>query len=354
MKPDWEKFLLDAGAVIENHAVLHYGNADQERRIVQTGLLLCDLSHYGLISAYGVDAATFLQGQLTNDIRKVSDQHSQLSACCTPKGRMLASFRIFKRDETFYLSLPQSLLESTLKRLRMFLLMAKATLGDASQSLVGIGVSGPKIEQHLKDLKVDLPAQNDDVCQSNGYTVIRLAGPNPRFAIYGELDAMTTLWNNLNVHAALVGAAVWEMLDILAGIPTIYPQTSEAFVPQMANLQVINGVDFRKGCYTGQEIVARMQYLGKLKRRMFRIHIDGEQTVTPGDALHASGSTSGQGTGSIVSAQRDPNGGYMALAVIDISDAEAGNLHLIDATGPAITLQDLPYAVELKNNSQAS
>jgi tRNA-modifying protein YgfZ len=353
MKPDWERFLLDAGAVIHNNSVLHFGNPDQERRIVLTGLLFCDLSHYGLISAQGADAATFIQGQLTNDIRDVSDQHSQLSACCTPKGRMLASFRIFKRDESFYLSLPQSLLEPTLKRLRMFLLMAKAKLEDASQSLVGIGVSGPHIEQHLKDMKLDLPAQSDDVTQSQSYTLIRLAGPHPRFAIYGELDAMMTLWNHLNVHAAPVGPAAWEMLDIHAGIPTIYPQTSEAFVPQMVNLQVINGVNFRKGCYTGQEIVARMQYLGKLKRRMFRIHIDTQQVVNPGDALHAPGSTSGQGTGNIVSAQPDPNGGYMALAVIDINDADAGDLHLLNASGPAITLLDLPYAVELKNN-QAS
>ena len=144
------------------------------------------------------------------------------------------------------------------------------------------------------------------------------------------------------------------MLDILAGTPTIYPQTSEAFVPQMANMQIINGVNFRKGCYTGQEIVARMQYLGKLKRRMYRIHIEGIQPVRPGDALHSPNSSSGQGTGSIVSAQPDPNGGYMALAVIDIHDAEAGKLQLHDATGPVISLMDLPYTVELKDNNQAS
>jgi tRNA-modifying protein YgfZ len=353
MKPDWEKFLLDAGAVIENSSVIHYGNPEQEQRIVNSGLLICDLSHRGLIAAYGADAATFLQGQLTNDIRDVSDQHSQLSATCTPKGRMLANFRIFKRDETFYLSLPQSLLETTLKRLRMFLLMAKATLEDASHALVGIGVSGPRIEQHLQERNLTLPLQIDDVSQSDGYTIIRLGGPQPRFEIYAELDAIMQLWDHLNVHAAPVGAGAWEMLDILAGTPTIYPQTSEAFVPQMANMQIINGVNFRKGCYTGQEIVARMQYLGKLKRRMYRIHIEGEQTVKPGDALHSPNSSSGQGTGHIVSAQPDPNGGYMALAVVDIHDAEAGNLQLHDASGPAVSLLDLPYAVEIKDNNQA-
>jgi hypothetical protein len=353
MKPDWETFLLDAGAVIENNIVSHYGNPEQEQRIVHSGLIMCDLSHRGLISAYGAEAATFLQGQLTNDIRDVSDLHSQLSATCTPKGRMLANFRIFKRDETFYLSLPQSLLENTLKRLRMFILMARATLEDASQALVGTGVSGPQIEMHLQKMNLTLPLQVDDVTQSNNYTIIRVSGPHPRFEIYGELDAMKELWANMNVHAAPVGAGVWEMLDILAGTPTIYPQTSEAFVPQMTNMQIINGVNFRKGCYTGQEIVARMQYLGKLKRRMYRVHIAGEQPVSPGAALFSAGSSSGQGTGNIVSVQPDPNGGYMALAVIDTSDAETGHIQLNDAAGPAITLLDLPYAVELKNN-QAS
>lgn len=348
MKPEWKQFLLDAGADIRDNRAEHYGNLEQELRVVHTGLVISDLSHKGLIGAYGAGTADFLQGQFTNDIRDVSEQHSQLSAYCSPKGRMLANFRIFKRGDTYYLQLPQELLETTLKRLRMFILMAKVTLEDASQALVRMGFSGPGADRQLLELVGNIPSQPDDVSQTKGYTVIRLAGPHPRFEIYGELDAMTKLWNQLNVHAAPVGAGPWEVLDILAGIPTIYKQNSEAFVPQMTNMQIINGVNFRKGCYTGQEIVARMQYLGKLKRRMYRVHVEGSQPVNPGDALYAPGSTSGQGTGNIVSAQRDPNGGHMALAVIDINDAEAGTLKLHDASGPAIQLLDLPYAVDIK------
>jgi len=156
---------------------------------------------------------------------------------------------------------------------------------------------------------------------------------------------MKELWSKLDVHAAPVGAGPWEMLDILAGTPTVYPQTAEAFVPQMTNMQVINGVNFQKGCYTGQEVVARMQYLGKLKRRMYRVHIDTDSPVHPGDKLYTADTSSGQGTGNIVSAQPDPDGGHQALAVIDISDAENHPLQLIDADGPGISLRDLPYAV---------
>lgn len=350
MKPEWLEFLKDAGAEIEDNQVVSFGNIEREQRMIHTGLVICDLSHQGLISVDGEDASDFLQGQLTNDIRDVSKQHSQLSAYCTPKGRMLANFRIFKRNETYYLRLPQSLLESTLKRIGMFILMSKVSIKDSCNALVRIGVSGPKADEQLADIITDLPKQVDDATQVDGYTIIKCPGTIPRYEIYAELEPMKTLWGQLDVNAAPVGVGPWESMDILAGIPTIYPETSEAFVPQMTNMQVINGVNFQKGCYTGQEIVARMQYLGKIKRRMFRVHIDTNEAVNAGDKLFCAGSKSGQGTGQIVSAQVDSENGYIALAVIDITDAESGALQLHDENGPAITLQTLPYSVEVKDS----
>lgn len=349
MKPEWLDFLNDAGAEIENNRVISFGNIERERRIIHSGLVICDLSHQGLISVDGEDATDFLQGQLTNDVRDVSPNHSQLSAYCTHKGRMLANFRVFKRGDSYYLRLPLSLLESTLKRISMFILMSKVSIKDSSNSLVRIGVSGPKADQQLGDLLSELPKETDSSCQIDGYTVIKCAGTMPRYEIYGELEPMKKLWEHLDVNAAPVGADQWEMLDIEAGIPTIYPETSEAFVPQMTNMQVINGVSFQKGCYTGQEVVARMQYLGKLKRRMFHIHIDTDEPVIPGDKLFSKGSTSGQGTGQIVTAQKHSDSGYSALAVIDISDAEKGELLLHDENGPSITVQSLPYSIEEKD-----
>jgi len=346
MKPEWIDFLTNAGAEFENNQVVSFGNLQREQRMLHTGLVLCDLSHLGLISIDGEDAADFLQGQLTNDVRDVSLFHSQLSAYCTHKGRMLANFRLFKRDESFYLRLPQPLLESIIKRISMFILMAKVSMKDSSDSLVKIGLSGPDANQKLAEHITEIPKETDDVCQTNGYTVIKCAGELPRYEIYGELEAIQNLWSKLDVNAAPVGAGAWETLDILAGIPTIQPETAEAFVPQMTNMQVINGVNFQKGCYTGQEVVARMQYLGKLKRRMFRIQIDTSETVMAGDKLFCEGSKSGQGTGQIINAQADANDGYAALAVIDIADAESGKLQLHDENGPAITIQSLPYSIE--------
>jgi len=346
MKPEWIDFLQNAGAEFNDDQVVSFGNLEREQRMLHTGLVLCDLSHHGLISVDGDDAADFLQGQLTNDVRDVSLLHSQLSAYCTHKGRMLANFRLFKREDSYYLRLPRALLETILKRISMFILMAKVSMKDSSDALVKIGLSGPDADSKLAEHISELPHKTDDVTQSNGFTIIKCAGELTRYEIYGELDAITALWSKLDVNAAPVGSGAWETLDILAGIPTIYEQTSEAFVPQMTNMQVINGVNFQKGCYTGQEVVARMQYLGKLKRRMFRIQIETNEPVIAGDKLFCKDSKSGQGTGQIINAQIDFNGGHSALAVIDISDAESGMLQLHDENGPAISIQPLPYTIE--------
>lgn len=348
MKPEWKDLLSKAGAEFSETKVESFGNLEQERQVVHSGDIISDLSHYGLIAAYGEDTETFLQGQFTNDIARVDLEHSQLSSFCTPKGRMLANFRIFKRNETWYLCLPYELVEATLSRLRMFVMRSKVTLEDANDALIRFGLNGPKAAERLKAITGSIPENIDSVVQHDDYTLVRVAGKEPRFEIYGLLDGMTQLWQSLDVDAAPVGAGTWELLNIEAGIPYIVAQTSEAFVPQMANMELINGVDFKKGCYTGQEIVARMHYLGKLKKRMYRINIDTDKQPTPGDGLFAKESKGGSATGVIVSAQQTADGSYDALAVIQITDAENQPLRLHDAEGPEIKILELPYSLNEK------
>jgi folate-binding protein YgfZ len=346
MKHEWKEFLQNAGAEFENDCVATFGNPERERRITHTGDLFCDLSHFGIIAAYGEDAAEFLQGQFTNDINQVDEAHSQLSALCTPKGRMLCNFRIFRREQTYYLVLPYELLEAALSRLRMFVLRSKVTLEDASDALMGIGASGSKMIDHLGDIVDKLPDNVDETVEYRDYTIIRIAGIVPRFEIHGLLEPMEKLWQALDVHATPVGADVWELLNIQAGIPVITAGTIDAFVPQMANMQLVNGVSFTKGCYPGQEIVARMHYLGKLKRRMYRIGFDAHDKPGTGTPLVTDTSTESQDIGTILSAQKNPDGNYEALAVIQVSDAENSRLKLGDAKGPEVTVLDLPYAFD--------
>jgi len=346
MKTEWENFLKDAGAEFSNNKVESFGNPVRERQIIHAGSTLCDLSHYGLIAAYGDDAVDFLQGQFTNDVAQVSETHSQLSSYCTPKGRMLTNFRIFKQGETLYLCLPQALLEPVLNRLRMFVMRSKVTLEDASDALMRFGLNGPQADEQLRDITSKIPCEVNQAFHDKDCTIIRIHGKQPRFEIYGHLNAISKLWQDLDVDATAVGAPIWELLNIQAGIPVIVPETCEAFVPQMANMSLIGGVSFKKGCYTGQEIVARMHYLGKLKKRMYRVAVECNEPPKAGDKVFAENSTAGTGTGTVVSAELNADGVYEALAVIQIADAESQTLQLHDVSGPVIKILELPYAFE--------
>ena len=345
MKPDWKAFLTNKGAEIGDDRVVGFGNPVRERRAALNGDVFCDLSHLGLISVHGEDAETFLQGQLTNDIRQVDERHTQLSACCNPKGRILANFRIFRIADTWYLRMPRSMVDPTLQRLRMFVLNARVVLEDASDQFVRIGYSGPDSEKLLSEAIATVPATVGECTHDDGYHVVRVAGPHPRFEIYAEIEDMKKLWERLDVFAAPVGESTWAMLTILAGVPVIYPATSGMFVPQMVNLTLIDGVSFKKGCYTGQEIVARMQYLGKLKRRMYLARVNAPENAPPkpGMPLYSAVSQSGQGAGNIVNAQPWADGGFIVLAVVEIASIDKGDILLGSEDGPALEFMDLPY-----------
>lgn len=352
MNSQWQSFLTHLGATIEHGMVEHFGDPDAELRAALEENTLCDLSHDGLIRALGADADTFLQGQLTNDIRTVDAANHQLSGYCSPKGRLLALFRLFRRDDAFYLQLPQELLEGMLKRLKMFVLMSKVELEDASDELVRFSLSGPDAESLLGRQLAGLPGDADHSVTENGISVLRVPGRLPRFILHGEPPAMQQLWRALSDEGARpVGAESGRLQQIHAGVPTVLQATQEAFVPQMVNLQLLNGVSFKKGCYTGQEVVARMQYLGKLKRRMYLTHAAGTTAPVVGGEIHSPSSASGQGAGKVVDVARSPQGGYDMLVVAEIACAEEDSLFLDDQHQEKLELLSLPYTLESREST---
>lgn len=342
MDSKWQAFLEDAGAVFEDGTVIHFGNPQREIRIGTSGGILCDLSHRGLILAEGDDAMTFLQGQLTNDIAQVNSHRAQLSGYCTPQGRLLAVFRIFLRNHVFHMELPRSLLEPTLERLRKYVLMSRVRLEYGGECLVRIGYAAPEGDAELAEaLPAAPPSQPFETLETDDFMVLRLPGPVPRFVIYGQSPAMEKLWTLLDVRAAPVGRQVWDRLDILAGLPDIEPQTVEAFLPQAVNLDLLDGVSFKKGCYTGQEIVARLHYRGKVKRRMRRVHVQADTPPPPGTPILG---RNRQAAGSIVLAAPSPEGGCDALAVL-ANDQINAPLCLKADGEPALDILQLPYAL---------
>ncbi len=342
---EWQDFLQTEGAVQVDGEVSHFGDPVLERRAAGEGDIIADLSHLALISAGGEDAGSFLQGQLSNDIRLVSATHSKIAGYCTPQGRMLAIFRIFMRDGTYFLQVPASLLEPTLKRLRMFVLRAKVRLDDAGGSWMRIGVSGPGTPAALSAEGLVPPDTADACATDRGVTVLRIAGPVPRFELIAAGEVMAPLWKRLRTRLTAVGAGVWSWLDIAAAIPTVLPQTLEQFVPQMANLDLVGGISFNKGCYPGQEIVARMHYLGRLKQRMVRARVDTGTQPGPGAPVYAPDFT-GQSAGTVVDARPAPEGGFDVLAVIQLSSIHNGELKLDSPAGRALRLLPMPYTIE--------
>ena len=348
MNETWKSFIQNQGAVLEDNRVQHFGHPAEERRAAAQGHVLADLSDFSLIRARGGDTQNFLNGQLSNDIRQLDATHSQLASWCSPKGRMMVIFRLFRRGNDTLLQLTAALLENTIKRLRMFVMRAKVTLENMDAELVGIGLSGPDAKKIITEAAGFAPG-GDNGCETReDVTIMSLPGLHPRYEIVAPTAAAEKLWVSLQSKATPTGPAVWAWLDIMAGIPNVHPGTNEEFVPQMTNLEVVGGVNFKKGCYPGQEIVARMQYLGKLKQRMYRAHFAGEVAPRPGDAIYAS-DFPGQSAGTVVEAQPSPDGGYDLLAVVQISSAEVGELHFGSETGPSLTLQSLPYSLPAGN-----
>ena len=349
MNSDWQAFLEQAGATIEDGTVVHFG--EREAVAAFDSDIMTDLSHFGLVQACGEDSRDFLQGQTSNDLRLVDASHGQLNSYCSPKGRMLATFRLFERDGDFYLQMPSEILEPTMKRLGMFILMSRVVLRDVSDELVKIGLAGPNAEKLLATEIGEIPSDVDGSLTKNGLTVIRLSGHHPRFEIVGELEKIQSLWEALSSNFTAVASDAWSLLDIRAGIPHIFQGSVETFVPQMVNLHLINGVSFKKGCYPGQEIVARMQYLGKLKRRMYLAHADSSNRPAPGEQLFSREKEGGQGAGNVVYSAPAPEGGYDLLVVVDIDSWENGTVHLDSENGSILSPMELPYTFEQEESA---
>lgn len=344
MKADWKQFLSHHGAEFNADDTLnHFGNPERERRIPPQGAILCDLSHIGLLRVEGADAHTFLQGQLSNDLNEVSSGKAQLSSYSSPKGRAIATLQIMQRQNNYYLSLSADIVEPVLKRLRMFVMRSQVTLEEAADSLVHFGYADPDGEQRLGDIIGSLPAQPMDVVEYKGLTIIRRAASVPRFEIFGDGDAARELWEKLDVHATGVARGAWDYFEIEAGIPHVTAASMEAWVPQMMNLHLIDAISFSKGCFPGQEVVARLKYLGKNKRQLYRIAIESYDLPAVGASI---GDDSGSEAGQVLNACLNPDGKVEALAVMKVAalDAEA----TLQLAGHQVKPLALPYATDVE------
>jgi folate-binding protein YgfZ len=253
---------------------------------------------------------------------------------------MLASMLIWRDGDDYLLQLPQVLCEPIRKKLSMYILRAKVSITDASNDIISLGLSGSNVQKILVEQFGEFPSLPFGVTTTSHGSAIRVDAA--RLQINTTIQHATALWEKFRPHAQPVTSSCWDWLSIRSGVPIILPQTQEQFVAQMVNFDLVGGVNFKKGCYPGQEIVARTQYLGKLKRRMYLAHINAE-TLQPGDELF-SADMEGQASGMIVNAAPAPTGGYDVLATVQIASRETQSVHWKSLHGEILQFLPLPYS----------
>ena len=336
MTQDWPSFLAQQGLAEDGG---DFGDLAGELATARAGAVFAPLVDQGLIRVSGSDAAEFLHNLMTNDVKGLNEHYSRFSGLCSAKGRLLGLFLIWRDREDFLLMLPQEVLPAILKKLSMYVLRAKVKLSDATRDYPLVGLAGASLPQFGENLDVE----RFGLIAFQGGRAIRLDGT--RWLIALDSATAPTFWPGLEKKARPVGLAAWNWLEIVAGRPQVVTATQEAFVPQMLNMELpaVAGVSFTKGCYPGQEIVARTQYLGKVKRRTFRARLGVD--VAPGTHVFATG-TGDQHCGAIVSVAPSPGGGFECLVCVQISAQEAGDVRVSSPDGERLEFLSLPYSVK--------
>jgi len=327
MNPDWQIF-LSTQAVSVNEST-----ATQE--------FISDLSHLSIIEITGQDAVEFLNGQFTINIKQLAKNHLQFSAWCNPKGQVKTTFFIYRHKTGFNILLPAELKDSFLKQLQMYIMRANVKLIDKSDVLVRVGIQTNN-NKLLAESTGSLPEQEGGITIQNGLHCLHTFSSennSQRYIFIGSIEKLTNLWQEFLRHSTAMDTATWKLLDIQAGYPWLSQQTTEKLLPQMLNLDLIDGLDYQKGCYPGQEIIARLHFRGQLKRSLYLATCSVDVRPEIADRLYANDHENSIGI--VINAQVYEDKYYL-LAVIEKELIE-NHLSLHEPNGAALTIQTLPY-----------
>lgn len=318
-------------------------NADQNaiESACNTSTQVIPLIHQRVLAISGPDTKSFLQGQLTCDLDTVMERGSALGAHCNIKGHMLSLFRLLKAaEDQLWLRMHHSLFDAATANLKKYMIFSKAEAKEISDEVAGIGITGPGAQALIENLFENCPSEDDGILSLSNGVVVRV--PGNRFEIWLETAALCELLQKLPDEVSIGSTDSWLLSEIDAGIPDLRAETQEAFIPQMTNLQVFDGVSFRKGCYTGQEIVTRLQHRGQLKKPMYLAEITGDTCPEAGQKIS---SDTKSNAGQVVFAAPVEAGRYRLLAVITKNEAETNTLRIGDSD---LTLLERPYELDPK------
>ena len=334
MNQNWKSFLLNQHATFDSDNLISFpAIPDYNNKTIYP------VAHLAVLTVSGKDAAKFLQGQMTCDVNDVTGTKSSLGALCNPKGQAITTFLLVKAGDDFLIILPAELLEPVKKRLQMYVLRSAVTLTDSSGQQCLIGLCDPGTQ-----------ARPLFATTQNELITVNLSAAQSRYLVIAEADEAIALWSDRvdNQGFQPENSDQWRYLDIISGIPWLTINTSEEFIPQMLNLDQLGGISFNKGCYTGQEIVARTHYLGKAKRALFLAECDTSSTPAANSAIIDDSTGVEQVIGRVLLAQRSraTHGNQRTLCkmliILQVSDSDARNLKLQDQNPGNITLLTEP------------
>jgi len=349
MNADWKAFLTDKGAVFkDNDEITTFGQPDIERFMVKNGPVIASLAHQALIKVTGEEAFDFLQGQLTNDLKEVSDQQAQLSAYCEPQGKVLAIMTVFKQQDAFYLSFDGSLKQTILQRLTLFKMRSKVELEEVSEQMIQVGYAGEFADldvQRLLSTKIKHTYEAEHIQEDDlsDIIAIKLPGPYHCYSFFGPVEQTKVLMDILKNNGEFTNTQDWNLLHIVSGQPQVNETTSNEFIAQFLNLDKLNAINFKKGCFPGQEVIARMFYRGKATKRMMRLHMEEVLPLQPGDTFKLTDEADKNYKFTTVSSAPDVYEGTVCLAIITIKPLESVQGQLKTENSAIATIEPLPY-----------
>lgn len=300
---------------------------------------LTQLNDLAVLQIHGEEATKYLQGQVTNDVNKLTQHNAQTGCHCDLKGKCWNIFTALNNGDSFFLIGDQGGMQTSLAELKKYAVFSKVEISDVSQQWQVLGGFGQQLVDALHNTLPTLPNKHMQVVWQDDLAVVFLSAPQPRYLI------LTTAQQADNLAPQRDPTALWNSLDILAGMANIQAATSNEFVPQMLNMQAVNAISFNKGCYVGQEVVARTKYLGKNKRAAFILTADGSNTLAAGDLLEKQLGDNWRRGGTVIRAS-EYRGSSQILAIL-ANDTEVGDI-LRSKVNPeqVFTVQPLPYSLE--------
>jgi tRNA-modifying protein YgfZ len=328
MNNNWQSFIEERSGMVSDKLAAAFPPAEgnQTRQIYP-------LTHFGALCLFGPDAAKLLQGQITCDVNDISHSQSKMAAMCNAKGRVIATFLLVRYGESFMLILPDELIDIVQKKLQMYVLRSAVEISNVSGQYGFLGISEPEGSCNTFEASVE-----DKVI------AMVLPGKLPRKLLVGPADKLINFWNQCRATGGFSESesSQWRLLDVMSGLPWLTLATSEEYIPQMLNLDKLGGISFTKGCYTGQEIVARTHYLGKSKREMVLATCVSHIEPSPNAAVVLDGEPEQQAVGHVLTALHDKTH-WQLLLILQVEQKESSGFRLRD--NPEVQLQLIPFSV---------